>query len=133
MDVRYHLENGQSVLWALNKSIEGCSDDFSRDIARLLIAANQGRRLKFEEILSTSPYRRAALELFELGMGGEPILRTLKELETEVREASARELEHYIRQLPVRAMLPVLLLQFPAFLLLVLGPMVVETLKGLNS
>ena len=80
-----------------------------------------------------SPYRRALLELFERGWEGEPVLEALEEIGEEIQSAAGTELDEFVASLPFRAMLPLLLLQFPAYLILLLGPVFSELLRTLGA
>ena len=42
------------------------------------------------------------------------------------------EIDQYVSDLPLRAMLPLLFFQFPAYLLLLLGPILLQFIKGLQ-
>jgi hypothetical protein len=76
-----------------------------------------------------SIYRRALLDLFERGWDGEPILEPLQSLRIEIQGAANAELDYFVATLPFRVMLPLLLLQFPAYLLLLLGPLMTDLFR----
>jgi hypothetical protein len=58
-----------------------------------------------------------------------PILAHLIELENEVVRSCESELEEQIQKLPIKLMLPVLFLMFPAYLILLLGPILLSILS----
>jgi hypothetical protein len=84
-------------------------------------------------VSSSSPYRRELISLVGLGLSGAPVVAKLRELEVEIRWACQDELDLFIARLPLRALLPVLLIQFPAFLILLFGPILSEFTRSLSQ
>lgn len=80
-----------------------------------------------------SHWQEAFWELLERGCGGQPISEALLQLQEEVEKAVDHELELHIAGLPFKALVPLLLFQFPAFLLLLLGPIVRELQRSLGG
>ena len=70
-----------------------------------------------------SPLRRAVIDTIERGLSGQPTREHLQALEFEVERAANAELEAHISALPFKVLIPLLLFYFPAFLLLLLGPL----------
>lgn len=69
------------------------------------------------------PYQRSFWELIERGSNGEPIAGPLAALEDEIERAAEAELDQHISTLPFKVLLPLMAFQFPAHLILLLGPM----------
>lgn len=67
-------------------------------------------------------YRRAIFEVLLMGLNGRTIYPMLKSLEEEVVIACEQEIHSQAAKLPFLLLLPLLLLQTPAFLLLLFGP-----------
>ena len=80
-----------------------------------------------------SHYQAAFWELIERGSQGQPILEALISLENEVDLAAGAELDLHISTLPFKVLMPLLLLQFPAFMLLLLGPLLRELSQQLGA
>lgn len=133
VDLRFAIESGLSVYQSVQKSLATMRGDFGHDLATLMAAHKQGRAVGRSQFLSKSPYRQALLELIATGLKGEPIFEQIAEIEGELQAVCERELDDYIVRLPLKALLPMMLLQFPEFLLLVLGPIMTELIRGLNS
>jgi len=67
-------------------------------------------------------YRRAIFEVLVMGLQGRTIYPMLKSLEEEIVIACEQEIHSQAAKLPFLLLLPLLLLQTPAFLLLLFGP-----------
>lgn len=78
-------------------------------------------------------YRIALWDLIERGIGGEPILNPLAALEDEVTRAARAELDLHLLTLPFKMLIPLLAFQFPAHLLLLLGPTLNELTRSLGA
>lgn len=130
MQLRAQIESGQSVLTATQKSLLVNVDEVSMSVRALLKNLEVGLGPQNSSLQDLNPYRRALLELIRRGLRGEPILPQLRDLEKEVIFASEVELEQFMATLPIKMILSVLLFQFPAFLLLMLAPLVTQFLKG---
>ena len=68
-------------------------------------------------------YSRALWSLAQRGFAGEPIMNALTALEDEVARAARAELDVHVLNLPFKMLIPLLLVQFPAHMVLLLGPM----------
>jgi hypothetical protein len=83
----------------------------------------QARELKdLEFIPSKLHYRRALFEVLLMGLKGRTIYPMLKSLEEEIVIACEQEIHSQAAKLPFLLLMPLLLLQTPAFLLLLFGP-----------
>ncbi len=133
ISLRLGIESGQSVMRVIKKFQMHGRDEMSCDLAMVLAAFERGETVKLRPETNNLLYRRALLELIEAGLRGEPILNQLKELETEILKACHSDIDKYVAALPMRTMIPLMLIQFPAFLLLLLGPIVSELIRGLSS
>ena len=133
LEIQLNLSNGESLRTSLLHYGKEVSDEFSNQIKLWLFYYEQGK--DFEPLLQKikSPYRRVLLEVFELGLGGHPILKRLEELEDEISKACQAEIEEHLTRLPFLSLLPLFFLQLPSFLLLMLGPFVTQLLKSLNQ
>ena len=121
--VKGSLECGGSVRAGISKFISTSKSDFTQIVSRWLFAMDQGG--KPQEILSAvkSSHRQAILRVLEQGIKGQSIMPVLVELEKEIDEACKREIEQFIALLPIKLLVPLLLFQFPAYLILLLGPL----------
>ena len=129
LDVRAALETGSSVRTGVLSFLKRSPCPFSEVVTTWLLHLDQGQSTN--KILSAlHPYRRALLILLEKGIRGLPILPQLVDLEMEIVKSCESELEEQLQKLPIKLMLPVLFLMFPAYLLLLLGPLLLSVLAG---
>ncbi len=134
LEVRWEMENGASFRESLRVSLRRLpADPFLMRLRQWSVRKSHGQPV--QDLVSDlkSPYRRALLELFARGWDGEPILEPVEALESELRSACEAELDDFVATLPFRAMIPLLLLQLPAYMLLLLGPVFSELLKNLGT
>lgn len=118
-ELRWQISSGQSTREALRTFFESHHNDLSRRFQECWIQCEQEN---FRSPKWPSPYQEALFDLLMRGRRGEPILAVLEQLYEEVEHAADLELQRHLSQLPFLALLPLLFLQFPAFLLLLLGP-----------
>jgi hypothetical protein len=123
LQLRFSIEKGESVRNAIQEYLQMNEDEFSIKISSCLILSSQGRSI--DHILSSekSSVRKGVLLLVQKGLKGEPIYTQLLALEQESIEQMNQEIESYLAVLPFKMMIPVLLFQFPAFLILLFGPL----------
>lgn len=121
--VKRSIETGHSVRGGLLGFVREERSSFAKDVSKWLANLDQG--LPTTVILSSqrSQYRRALLELLERGMRGESIYVYLCQLEQETIEACQDEINRKLAKLPFMLLCPLLLMQFPAFLMLLFGPL----------
>ncbi len=105
---------------------------FATDLRKFLFAWDQGQDWRSTVIAIKSPHRRALLDLLAMALAGQPILQNLEELKREICEAVDIEIKNHIELLPVKMLIPLLFFQFPAFLILLFGPLLRSLLEELN-
>lgn len=129
--VRYSMEAGDSVRIGVREYLSQPKDSFSRDVAAWMTLLERG--CGTQEFLQKiqNPIRRQVLILLERGIAGEPILTALVAMDDEIQEQSLLQIESFLAQLPFRMMIPLLFFVFPAFLVLLLGPLLLRILDGL--
>lgn len=129
LELRRQIESGESARAAIKRICIDNSSPFLREVSDWVLAIDRG--LPREQILrrQTSPYRREFLMTLAMAFEGEPIVGRLEELENEMVSACQDELERHLQKLPVLALVPLLFFQFPAFLLLLLGPIYLNLLQ----
>ncbi len=141
--VRGALESGYSVrtgiLNFLNKyptqystQIFFRSQSFRELVSLWLLTIDQGQEAA-SFINSLHPCRRTLLLLLEKGLKGLPILPILIELENEIIKSCDEELNELIQKIPLLLLFPVLFLMFPAYLILLLGPLLESLLFNLSK
>jgi hypothetical protein len=134
IEIHSALSNGETVRVGLSRylSIVPLHDEFASSIRRFLFAWDQGQDWRVVVNAIKSAYRRALLELCATALAGQPILPHLEELRQELMSAANAEIGEHLELLPIKMLVPLLLFQFPAFLLLLFGPLLVRLLEEMN-
>jgi hypothetical protein len=127
--LRNGIEKGESVRMALQKYLAYEDDELSRLVATWVSRRDQGVSTQGLLLKTPSPFRQAVLMMMDRGLNGEGIYQHVIQLEEEVIEASANELATFLSVLPMKMLIPLLLLQFPAFLILLFGPLLAQFLQ----
>lgn len=121
-EVKWHLGSGKSMKEAFSCYLDGTHDTFSLELRRRWILKQQGTVLPPISL----PLQHAFWELVERGCAGQPSLEALITLELETEKAAQAELDAHIAALPFKVLLPLLFFQFPAYLMLLIGPILRE-------
>jgi hypothetical protein len=104
---------------------------FARRLREWWALKNQG--LAPADEIFTSHFQKAFAHLIECGCAGQPTLEYLQQLESEIESAAQAELELFVATLPFKVLIPMLLFQFPAYLLLLLGPVLRELTQQIGG
>lgn len=132
LEIRLFIENGNSVSQAIQLYAKAGSEDlFAKEIGAWLFAQATGRDYKSH--LFKTFYRRRLLEILNSGLKGEPILKPLSDLEEDLVFVSEEFLEQHIQKLPLISLIPLMLFQFPAFFMLLIGPLLLNLLSTLQN
>jgi hypothetical protein len=107
-------------------------DEFGADLRRFIFSWDQGGDWRGYISSIRSPQRRALVDLIATALSGQPILTHLEELKLELVNAIDLEIRGHIELLPIKMLVPLLLLQFPAFLVLLFGPLLSRLIQELN-
>ena len=121
--VRAALENGHSVRTGVRQFLSISKDPFIVVVRKWLLLIDQDQSLH-SLLENLHPCRRSLLLLLDKGLKGLPILPHLIVLEEEIIQSCEVELETQIQKLPLLLMLPIFLLMFPAYLILLFGPII---------
>ena len=132
-EVRARTLAGLSTGDAFRIYLEDHHDELSAQFReRWVIKARAGKTVHHLKALR-SPYARAFWELIERGIAGEPISAPLASLEDEIENAAQAELDQFVSTLPFKVLLPLLAFQFPAHLVLLMGPTLRELSHQLGA
>jgi hypothetical protein len=131
LSVRWSLEKGDSVRVAVLSYIEEISDSRWKEDVLLWWSLCQvrGDTRPFHQH-QQSLYRRTVLQTLEQGLAGASIYQQICQLEEETCQACEDEIEKYSALLSIRALIPLLFFQFPAFFILLLGPLLATVLEA---
>lgn len=132
-EIRRGLENGEHVRIAVKKFLDGKKSDFHSVVLKWFLLVERGEKTDLLLATVQSPYRRSLLSLCEKSFKGASISNPLKDLEEEIANATQAEVDAFISKLPLLALIPLLLFQFPAFMLLLVGPILSEAMMTLGG
>jgi hypothetical protein len=130
-EMRLGMECGQSALTTAKRISMSLPIDIRTDFLKIIYEYDKNGSVQIEKYRGLSRHRIALFALITLAFVGEPILPRLKELESEIKSECEEELDKYVVKMSFQAMIPLLLLQLPAFLLLLFGPILNSFTKGL--
>lgn len=122
-ELRGHLLAGRSMREAVERYLDAHADCFAQDLRE--------RRLRADRSPPPpkSPLRAALLTVIERGCLGDPSTEALATIEEELERAAEHEIELHLAALPFKILIPMLLFNFPGYMLLLLGPLL-RTLTG---
>lgn len=135
IEVQAAIQNAEPIQKGLQAYLQsaGASDDFKYQLQRFLFAWNQGQDWRSVVLQTNSVYRRALMEVIATGLAGQPVQHHLDELRAEMMDACDIEIRRHLELLPILMLGPLLFFQFPAFLLLLFGPLLTRLLHELSK
>lgn len=126
LEARFGIEKGDSLKRTLLNYAESEPRHHRKDVVRLwLQLLETGRPVEIVMRHRTFAERRV-FELLSQGLKGESVYSQICVLEEELFEASRLEIDEFISTLSVKALIPLLFFQFPAFLVLLFGPFLAQ-------
>ncbi len=132
-EVKWCMQTGKSMNEAVQYYLSDVQDEFSARLRKYWILRNQASSTPQDAVEWPTYYQRAFWSLVERGARGEPSLEALSALEVEVERAAQSELDEHLAVLPFKVLVPLLFFQFPAYLLLLLGPLLRELQRQLGG
>jgi len=120
--VRRQIERGHSVRSGLELFIANSQSEWVLEVRMWLMRRDQGATN--EKILSQmTSQRQILLSVLEKGLAGQSVLPLLIQLQDDFVEACEAQIQQHVQSLPFKLMIPLFLFIFPAFLILLLGPL----------
>lgn len=134
IEMQSALQNGETVRAGLRQylSERDPKDLFAKQVGAFLFAWDQGQDWRAAIRSVREAHRRTLLEVAASGLSGQSILPHLESLKAEIVDAAELEIESHLEMLPLKMLVPLLLFQFPAFLLLLFGPLLRHLIEELN-
>ena len=128
------LSEGKSLQTGLKKYIasgklSSNKEDFFYEIQELLQTFLMDKSPS--ELKSKTIYRSALKDLLWSGLKGQSIYKELEGLKEEITRASYADIKTFIDSIALKSTIPLLCLQFPAFLMLLMGPVLTQILEFL--
>ena len=131
--VRRCIERGQSVRQGIFLYLKAPDSHFFADVNHWISLLQQGKDTRICLANISSAHRRVLLQTLERGLRGESIQAAINSLEEELVGACQQEIDQKVAQLPFLMLIPLLLFQFPAFLMLLFGPLLKNFLHSLGG
>lgn len=131
--VKQSVEQGLSIKKGIQNYLVGEKNEFKEVVLQFLSLLDQGKDVTDLILTNQSMHRRALLGLLVKSLNGFPIYNALVELEAELMSACEEEIQQKIAKLPFLLMIPLLLLLFPSFLLLLFGPLLHNLFHSLGG
>lgn len=130
--IKRSMESGKSINEGLKNYFQEIRDEFSPHVWGWYECVQKD--LDVEAVLAgiNSQYRKSLLRLLFRGLKKESIFEALLNLEHETIQACQLEIDEKLTKLPYVLMIPVLFFQFPALLLLILGPLIQNFIESLK-
>lgn len=128
------LQKGDSVLKSVQKILQQPMEQSIYCQLMIVIRAYQDAScIDWAQFKNCSTQRRALFLIIQAGLQGKPIFDQLCRLEEETLYQIEIETEEFLATLPIHSMLPLTFLIFPAFMLLLLGPLIHDFFNMLGA
>ena len=122
---RYLLQSGKSASLSLKLAIEDENTEFSRKINLWFM---QYRAEGCSEIAFKPHGQKFFVEILSRALDGAPVLQILDQLENEMEQEFERQWKAWLESLPYKLSIPLLLFFFPAYGVLLFGPLLTQFL-----
>ncbi|MES2963437.1 MAG: hypothetical protein V4760_06070 [Bdellovibrionota bacterium] len=133
LEVQAAIRNGEAIRAGLTRyaQLSSARDEFASVVRSFLFAWERSQPWR-HLLEGQSAHRRALLEVFACGLAGQSVASQLDALRIEIEKACDAEIGAYLEMLPLKMLAPLLLFQFPAFLLLMFGPLLRHLIQEIN-
>jgi len=134
IEMHSSIQNGEAIRAGIFRYLQNATkrDEFASQVRSFLFLWEQGRDWRTLLGQIKSPYRRALIEIVANGLQGQSILSQIEDLRAEIVSACDLEIRHHIEMMPLKMLVPLLIFQFPAFLVLMFGPLLRNLLQELH-
>lgn len=123
--IRFDLEVGRGLPVSLKKLEEKFPN---HRLVQYLVSSDHKESQKTQAKPIKSRSAKHLKRLLRRGLEGYGVLHQLRSLESEVLQQSKSQIEKEMARLPVRCLLPVMFLMFPAFAILLIGPWIQQVI-----
>ena len=107
---------------ALKKYLDQSNDELAPAVTKLLLS---------QAVHASSPCREALFSVIQSGLAGQSVHTALIRLEQEILSLCYIEMDKTLQKIPFQLMWPMLFMQFPAYLILLLGPLLDHLTRSL--
>ena len=131
--LRYSLESGENFQASLKRFIFENPSSFSEQLQKWLILKQIGKTGVGDFQKKFPVAKKSIFDILDLAYGGVSIIEPLKSMEKELFHICEHDLGKHLDKLPYKLMIPMMLLQFPAVLMLLIGPLLVQFFSELGG
>lgn len=126
---RQGLESGQSVARSLEAGLSKESNPFTAKLHHWYACHRAGQNVPHR---MKTDYQVLLLEILVQGLEGCPVHEAIEALERDMEVEFERQWKFYLESLPAKLSLPLLFFFFPAYLILMFGPLLSKFLMEVN-
>ena len=128
-NIKGTIEKGSSVQVALIEATETEKTDFSAKVSLWWTYHTNGLASPYP---FKTHYQKSFIEILDSGLEGAPIYEHLCLLENEMTLEFDRQWKLYLESLPMKLAVPLLLFFFPAYVILLFGPLLTQFLNEVS-
>lgn len=126
MDIKSGIEQGVSVNESILRVLNRQKDEFGLQMA---LWWSYEKNAIGNQIVFKTQYQKSLAEILHNGLQGAPIYEQLQLLEKEMSEEFERQWRGHLEALPMKLSLPLLVFFFPAYIVLMFGPLIIQLLN----
>lgn len=124
-ELTFHLSSGLSLRSAIS---EFSQSNLSIKVKNLVFNFDRGVEIN-KNHFGKGILLETAVDVLIVGLSGYPIIKYLKKLEEQLFQQIEVDLQSKVQQLPVKVLIPVLFLMLPAYLIVMIGPILKQLLE----
>lgn len=124
--VRKSIEKGSSVKQGIQEYLNSENDEWQPEILKWHMRVHQGSSTTDIMNSQRTVIRKHLMRLLERGLRGESIYKNLISLEEEVSNQVEMQIQDLVTKLPYLMLIPIALFFFPACVILMLGPFILQ-------
>jgi len=124
--VRKSIEKGASVKRGIQEYLNSEHDEWQSEILKWQLRVQQGLPTTDVINMQRTMIRKHLMHLLERGLKGESIYKNLIAMEDEVSHQVEMQIQDLVTRLPYLMLIPIALFFFPACVILMLGPFILQ-------
>ena len=125
-----HMEEGRSLVSSIKMTHNEEQTPFSTKVYLWLHYHHQ--KQKDGPWNPSSHFQMGLQQILHEGLEGAPVYETLKQIQEEMEMEFEHQWKKHLETLPVRLSIPLLLFFFPAYLLMLFGPLLTQFIKEIQ-
>lgn len=130
-DFLLQIESGKSCLRAFKLAMSSAKGVVQAECRELLFQYESGKAFLVRS--KTPELRKVIYEIIFQGLQGVPVQQRIESVIEDVEQSANADIDRFIARVPIYSLVIVLFFYFPAFMLLIMGPIVQELLNSLGG